>query len=83
MNTLSFNELQNYTIEKYGYEKINEIPPKVKGNKGVIEDHELTVKIVDELGLLCKELSPFIVLFFAPPFVPVISSVIIQELNRF
>lgn len=38
------------------------------------DDRDTTITLVDRIAILCKELAPMIVLFFAPPFYPSVSS---------
>ncbi|MCM3117569.1 M20/M25/M40 family metallo-hydrolase [Neobacillus sp. MER 74] len=69
-----FDELLHYAIDTYGKEKVEAIQTKVLRSRGAKDDRDLTIHLVDELSILCKELSPMIVLFFAPPYYPAVSS---------
>jgi arginine utilization protein RocB len=69
-----FDELLRYAIETYGKEKVDTIQTNVMSSRGLKDDRDLTIHLVDELSILCKELSPMIVRFFAPPYYPVVNS---------
>ncbi|WP_035100505.1 M20/M25/M40 family metallo-hydrolase [Aneurinibacillus terranovensis] len=72
IRVLTYKELMDYALERYGQEEISRIETNVLKNKG--DDREATIQLVDELAIQCKELAPMIVLFFAPPYYPAVSS---------
>lgn len=74
VNTLTVEQLLNYAIKHHGKEEVERIHIKALENRGSKDDRDMTIRLVDELAILCKELSPMIVLFFAPPYYPAISS---------
>lgn len=67
-------ELVEYAKRVYGIEEVERIAARVINERGTKDDRDTTIQLVDELSILCKERSPMIVLFFAPPFYPAISS---------
>lgn len=70
----TYEELMNYAQKTYGEDIVNQLITSIVSNRGDMDDREVTIKIADELTILCKELAPLIVLFFAPPFYPAITS---------
>ncbi len=74
INVLTYEELMAYALKTYGEEQVNSIQANVLANSGAKDDRDVTIELVDELAILCKELSPMIVLFFAPPYYPAVSS---------
>ncbi|USG66843.1 M20/M25/M40 family metallo-hydrolase [Brevibacillus ruminantium] len=74
VKVLQYEELLAYLIDKIGREKVESIQAEVMANRGDMDDREVTIRLIDELGLLCKELAPMIVLFYAPPYYPPVSS---------
>lgn len=75
VQTLTYQDLLEYAIEHHGLEQVNQIEQHVfNKNKQQKDERELTIELVDELAILCKELAPMIVLFFAPPYYPAICS---------
>lgn len=75
VRTITYQTLLEYAIEHHGLEQVNQIEQRVFNNRKQQKDErELTIELVDELAILCKELAPMIVLFFAPPYYPAICS---------
>jgi arginine utilization protein RocB len=74
VNVLTYEELMTYAVETYGQEEVHQTWLKVMEGRGEADDREITIRIVDELAILCKELSPMIVQFFVPPYYPAVSS---------
>ncbi|WP_141432587.1 M20/M25/M40 family metallo-hydrolase [Bacillus sp. 03113] len=74
ITVLTYDELTNYAIKNYGVEMVNSIQSSILNNRGEKDDREVTIEIADKLTILCKELAPMIVIFFAPPYYPAISS---------
>jgi arginine utilization protein RocB len=75
IRTLTYQDLLEYAREHHGFEQIHQIEQRVLGgNMPNKDERELTIQLVDELAILCKELAPMIVLFFAPPYYPAICS---------
>jgi arginine utilization protein RocB len=75
IRTLTYQDLLQYAIKNHGLEQVHQIEKHVLNSNGQQKDErELTIELVDELAILCKELAPMIVLFFAPPYYPAICS---------
>lgn len=74
VTVLTFDELSKYAVTKYGKESVESIHANILKNSGTMDDREATIEMVDKLAILCKELAPMMILFFAPPFYPAISS---------
>lgn len=74
VSVFTYEELTNYAVKNYGMEKVNSIQSAIISNRGEKDDREVTIEIADKLTILCKELAPMIVIFFAPPYYPAISS---------
>ncbi|RXT08771.1 M20/M25/M40 family metallo-hydrolase [Ammoniphilus sp. CFH 90114] len=70
----TFSELMEYATEVYGTNKVQEVIQTVTAARGDKDDRDATISLVDEIAILCKDLAPMIVVFFAPPFYPAISS---------
>lgn len=74
VNVYTYDELMTYALQTHGKEEVDRIQAAVVENRGDKDDRDVTIDLVDELAILCKELSPMIVLFFAPPYYPAVSS---------
>ncbi|WP_439741212.1 M20/M25/M40 family metallo-hydrolase [Bacillus pseudomycoides] len=74
VNVLTYEEFIAYAIEQHGQEKIADIQSTVIKNSEDKDDRAVTIDLVDKLAILCKEKAPMIVLFFAPPYYPAVSS---------
>lgn len=74
VSVLTYDELSQYAVTKYGKESVESIHTSILQNRGEMDDREATIEMVDKLAILCKELAPMIIVFFAPPFYPAISS---------
>lgn len=74
VNVLSFDELLAHATETHGSSVIDQMFQRVLEHRGQKDDRALSIELVDQFSLLCKELSPMIVLFFAPPYYPANSS---------
>jgi len=74
VNVLTFQELRNKAVELFGIEKVEQIEKSVLNNEKQKDERELTIELVDRLGILCKDLAPMIVLFYAPPYYPAVNS---------
>lgn len=85
IRVLSFAQLKNYAIKKYGKEKVIQEEENIIKRYKNEDDREISIRMVDEWAVLCKELAPMIVTFFAPPLYPAVNSheyKLIQELIR-
>jgi arginine utilization protein RocB len=74
IRVLTYEELVDYAKKTYGHERVDALQADVLANRGDKDDRDITIDLVDELAILCKELSPMMVLFFAPPYYPAVSS---------
>ncbi|PKG25300.1 M20/M25/M40 family metallo-hydrolase [Niallia nealsonii] len=74
VSVLTYEELMNYAATNYGMEEVANLQSSVLNNRGKKDDREVTIEIADKLTILCKELAPMVVIFFAPPYYPAISS---------
>ncbi|WP_242143454.1 MULTISPECIES: M20/M25/M40 family metallo-hydrolase [unclassified Bacillus cereus group] len=74
VNVLTYEELVAYAIEQHGKETINKMQAIVLENREGKDDRAITIELVDRLAILCKEKGPMIILFFAPPYYPAVSS---------
>jgi arginine utilization protein RocB len=74
VSVLTFEQLRNYAMQTFGVTKVQEMEQKIyaEADLHLYGDRDLTIKIVDEYAILCKDLSPMIVLFFAPPYYPAV-----------
>ena len=68
----TYEQLKNYAVEQYSLNLVEELEHEALQTEG--DDRQRTIAIVDKLSKLCNECSPMIVLFFAPPFYPAVSS---------
>ncbi|WP_044749291.1 M20/M25/M40 family metallo-hydrolase [Bacillus alveayuensis] len=74
VNVFTFAELRGKAVEMFGLAKVEQIEKGVLKNESNKDDRELTIELVDQLAILCKDLAPMIVLFFAPPYYPAVNS---------
>jgi arginine utilization protein RocB len=71
---LTYEELFAHAVRTHGLERVRQMQQELLAHRGGKDDRETTIALVDQLAILCKELSPMIILFFAPPFYPAVSS---------
>jgi len=90
VNVLTYEDLLSYALNTFGKERVDRIQANVLSNRGDKDDRDITIELVDELAILCKDLSPMIVLFFAPPYYPAVSSrknaliqTVVSEMERY
>ncbi|WP_025843690.1 M20/M25/M40 family metallo-hydrolase [Brevibacillus agri] len=74
ISVMTYEELYTYALKTYGDDKLRQLEADVIANRHDKDDRDTTIELVDRLAILCKELSPMIILFFAPPFYPAVSS---------
>ncbi|CAM3303872.1 M20/M25/M40 family metallo-hydrolase [Brevibacillus invocatus] len=74
IQVMTYEALHAYALRTHGEEKVEQILGSVLAERGRMDDRDMTIELVDQLAALCKELSPMIILFFAPPFYPAVSS---------
>ncbi|MFE8697020.1 M20/M25/M40 family metallo-hydrolase [Cytobacillus sp. FJAT-53684] len=83
IRVLLYEELRAYACEKMGAEFITMLEQSVI-TQTIGDSREQSIQVVDQLAMLCQELGPMIVLFYAPPYYPAINTAdnpIIQELS--
>jgi arginine utilization protein RocB len=84
IRVLSYEELKDYACEKTSTDYINSME-KMTANQTVGDIREQCIQIVDQIAMLCQELAPMIILFYAPPYYPAINSsenLMIQQLGE-
>lgn len=74
VHVLTYRELYQYAVKKYGTDRINKIFSETIQDQGNLDDREQSILLADKLALLCKELAPMIVPFYAPPYYPAVCS---------
>ena len=74
VKVLTFDELRDYAVRTYGEAEVERTESAALAAYAGRDEREASITLVDELAILCKELSPMIVLFFAPPYYPPVSS---------
>jgi arginine utilization protein RocB len=75
VKVMTFEELQAYAVQIYGAEELKKIEMEVLRTKTDEEDErDITIRLVDRYASLCSELVPMMILFFAPPYYPAVSS---------
>lgn len=83
IRVLLFEELKDYACKKMGNEFIAVLEQSVV-TQTIGDSREQSIQVVDQLAMLCQELGPMIILFYAPPYYPAINTAdhpIIQELS--
>lgn len=84
IRVLSYEELMDYAYQKTSKEYICNLEQEV-ANQTDGDNRDQSIAIVDQVAMLCQELAPMIVLFYAPPYYPAVSShehPVIQELKE-
>jgi arginine utilization protein RocB len=74
VNVFTFAELRQKAVDMVGLEKVEQLEASVLSKETAKDDREKTIKLVDRLAMLCKDLAPMIVLFYAPPYYPAVSA---------
>jgi arginine utilization protein RocB len=72
INVLTYEQLKQYAVEQYGQDYIDNLIDEVLNNTP--ELHLQSVKIADELMKICRDITPAVVTFFAPPYYPAVNS---------
>lgn len=84
IHVILYEELKEYACEKIGKEFIDELEQSVI-TQTIGDTREQAIQVVDQLAMICQELGPMIVLFYAPPYYPAINTgddPIIKELSE-
>ncbi|MBM7702241.1 M20/M25/M40 family metallo-hydrolase [Metabacillus iocasae] len=74
IHVFTYEELYTYAVTQHGEEVVKELQANVLEQHAGEDDRIRSIKLVDELSILCREVAPMIVLFFTPPFYPAICS---------
>ncbi|MDE8563943.1 M20/M25/M40 family metallo-hydrolase [Anoxybacillus rupiensis] len=70
----TFAELRQRAVEMFGTEKVEKLEQSVLADGDGKDERQRTIELVDQLAILCKNLGPMIVLFYAPPYYPAVNS---------
>ncbi|WP_066300366.1 M20/M25/M40 family metallo-hydrolase [Bacillus sp. FJAT-29937] len=73
VRVLRYEELLKHAIGKIGSDHVEEIKKNILANKEW-DDREKSFRIADALIIQCQELTPAMVLLYAPPYYPAINS---------
>ncbi len=73
LRVLRFEELQAHAVDKLGQATVDELVATAVAD-GDDDLREQSLRIVEALLVACQELTPAIVLLFAPPFYPPVNS---------
>lgn len=73
VRVLRYEELEKHAIRKFGSDVVAGIKDLVL-KKAEWDDREKSLRIADELIIKCQELTPAIVLLYAPPYYPAVNS---------
>ena len=73
LRVLRFDELRAHAVDKLGQTMVDELSAAAVAD-GDDDLREQSLRIVDSLLLACPELTPAIVLLFAPPYYPPVNS---------
>jgi len=71
---LTFEQLLRRAEQAHGKAVVERLLRQTRERLAGRDDREVTIALVDEVSILCKELAPMTVLFFAPPYYPAVSS---------
>lgn len=73
INVLEYKELLTYANDKIGEADVQEILEGVMADE-TLDERKMSMLISDRLLLHCQELTPAVILFYAPPYYPAINS---------
>lgn len=73
VRVLRYEELLRHSLEKFGEAFVEEVKAEVYANEEW-DDREKSFRIADKLIIQSQELTPAIILLFAPPFYPAVNS---------
>lgn len=73
VRVLRYDELETYARQQYGDAYVENIRAEVSANDA-LDERDKSFQIADQLMIGCQELTPAIVLLFAPPFYPAVNS---------
>lgn len=73
IRVLTYEELKEHACKRTSIEHVERIENFVaKERKG--DNRQQSITIVDQLSIICQDLAPMIVLFYAPPYYPAINT---------
>lgn len=75
VSVMTYAELHAYAVSTYGEQIVRETLEQALRNYDIRDHRDAAVHKVNQLATLCRERGPMIVLFFAPPYYPAVSSV--------
>ncbi|UOE53415.1 M20 family metallopeptidase [Bacillus sp. CMF12] len=73
VRVLRYEELEKHAVRKFGTDFVAGIKDLVQ-KKAEWDDREKSIRIADTLIIQCQELTPAIVLLYAPPYYPAVNS---------
>jgi arginine utilization protein RocB len=73
VRVIRYEELYKHAVKKLGQEFVDKVKASAQDNINW-DDREKSFRIADTLMIQCQELSPAIVLLFAPPYYPAVNS---------
>jgi arginine utilization protein RocB len=73
VRVLRYEDLLNHAINKFGTDFVEEIKTAILANPEW-DDRDKSFRIADTLMIECQELSPAMVLLYAPPYYPAVNS---------
>lgn len=74
IRVLTYKELRDHAISLTCEESADRLVSLVQATETLGDDRERTIQTVSEMAAMCKDLTPMIVLFYAPPYYPSVSS---------
>jgi arginine utilization protein RocB len=75
IRVITYRELWQYAVETYGFAQVEAaLAATAQATPEDADERWQSACQVDALADLCQELAPMLVLFFAPPFYPAVSS---------
>ncbi|MDG5787716.1 M20/M25/M40 family metallo-hydrolase [Evansella sp. AB-P1] len=75
ISVMTFQELMEVAVKKLGETEVENLLSSAINTHSSGDDRELSFQAIREIAAVCKELGPMIILFYAPPFYPPVSSV--------
>ncbi|OEH94534.1 M20/M25/M40 family metallo-hydrolase [Bacillus solimangrovi] len=70
----TYEELVSYAKKIHGEQEIERTINDISTQSEELDDRECSMKIVQAITSLCKELAPIIVMYYSPPYYPAVSS---------
>ncbi|PYZ94399.1 hypothetical protein CR194_02375 [Salipaludibacillus keqinensis] len=85
IRVMTFIDLCRHAVKLVGKEEVERRISFIHAHELKGDDREKTILTVNEIATLCKDLTPMIVLFYAPPYYPPVSSsenTLVQSLSE-